>query len=420
MKKKLAGTTAQLFPDDNGWVVRRGDDRVRAASVAEVMALLPKNLKVEAWLPSRLLVSERLLLPQAPREDLLAMAQIQLEKLLPYAADEFVFDLEEIEETSEGAQLLAVAASYQALVQWAAPIRDANAGPTALGIFAVQLARGVPSAGISLVIWAEEGDVFVLLSRSGRLLWMDSLSVPLNLTESDQEFAVTELSRALLGAELAGACSGKIDRVHCALPGWEKVAQQTLGNEVVISGGVTPDFQTSGNWMPSQWVQEAVKQRKQAAWTERIQLGAIAYMGCLALGFGWLALQKSKLGKVDREIQELQPKVDISKSRQGRWKAMEPAVDPSRYLIEVLHQVSKGIEAADIRITEFRMNDREFSFQAEAATYAQATEYVARLKKESGLAAFKMDAPNPKILPNNERAQFQVTGKTQAATVAKK
>jgi hypothetical protein len=73
------------------------------------------------------------------------------------------------------------------------------------------------------------------------------------------------------------------------------------------------------------------------------------------------------------------------------------------------------MEGADIRITEFRMNDREFSFQAEASTYAQATEYVTRLKKESGLAAFKLDSPNPKILPNNERAQFQVTGKALAS-----
>jgi hypothetical protein len=419
MKKRSAGSRAQLYPDVEGWMVRAGEDQVRAASVPELIALLPKKIRLEVWLPSRLLVSERLVLPQAPREELVAMAQIQLEKLLPYAADEFVFDLEEIAETSEGVQVLAIAAPFAALAQWAAPVRDADAGPTAVGVYALQLARGVQSSGTTLVLWGEEGAVYVLLSQGGRLLWMDSLSLPAALPETDHEAAQAELARSLLGAELVGASAGRIDKAHCGLPLWEKVLTQAVSG-APVTGGVLPDPQTAGNWMPAQWVQQAANQQRQAAWMERIQVAAIGYMGLLAAGFGWLAYQKSQLGKIDREIQELQPKVEISKTRQNRWKALEVAVDPARYLIEILHQVSKGIDAADIRITEFRMNDREFSFQAEAANYAQATEYVARLKKESGLVPFKLDSPNPKILPNNERAQFQVTGKALAAAPPKK
>lgn len=420
MKKRSASTPAQLFPDAHGWVVRAGEQRVRASSVAEVVAMLPKNLRLGVWLPTRLLVSERLTLPPAPREELVAMAQIQLEKLLPYSADEFVFDLEEIEQTEEGAQLLALAVPYSALAQLVGPVREANAGPGAVGVFALQLARGMPSEGTSLVLWGEEESVFVLLCRGRRLLWLDSLSLPAVLPVQERDAAVTELARVLLGAELAGATSGRLERAQCALPEWESVLAAALPGVPLTGGEAAAAPETAGSWMPGQWATEATKQQRKAVWMERLQLGALAYMGLLAAGFGWLALQKSRLGKLDREIQELQPKVEISKSRQVRWKALEAALDPSRYLIEILHQVSKGIEASDIRITEFRMNDREFSFQAEAATYAQATEYVARLKRDSGLSAFKLDAPNPKILANNERAQFQVTGKTVAIAPSKK
>jgi hypothetical protein len=59
MKKRSSGPPAQLFPDVNGWVIRSGDERVRAASVAEVVALLPKNLRLEVWLPTRLLVTRK-------------------------------------------------------------------------------------------------------------------------------------------------------------------------------------------------------------------------------------------------------------------------------------------------------------------------------------------------------------------------
>lgn len=420
MKNPKSGTLAQLFPDVDGWVVRAGEERVRSGSVAEVVSMLPKGIRLEAWLPSRLLVSERLLLPEAPRDELRAMAQIQLEKLLPYAADEFVFDLEHIDTTPEGEHLLAVAAPYPALAQWAAPVRDAGAGPVSVGVFALQLARGVTAPGTTLVIWGEEGSVFLLLARGGRLLWIDGLSLSAAPADSERDLAVAAVARALLGAELAGASSDRIEGVQCGLPAWESVVSAALPGVPVRAGVPVPSPQTLGSWMPDQWAREAAHQKRQAAWIDRVQVGAIAYMALLAAGFGWLAFQKSRLGKIDLEIQELHPKVEISKSRQTRWKALEAAIDPARYLIEILHQVSKGIDASDIRITEFRMNEREFSFQAEAATYAQATEYVARLKKETGLSAFKLDSPNPKILANNERAQFQVTGKALSAAAPSK
>jgi hypothetical protein len=41
---------------------------------------------------------------------------------------------------------------------------------------------------------------------------------------------------------------------------------------------------------------------------------------------------------------------------------------------------------------------------------AEAIEYVGRLRKEPELAGFKLDSPNPNILPN-ERAQFRVSGR---------
>jgi hypothetical protein len=86
------------------------------------------------------------------------------------------------------------------------------------------------------------------------------------------------------------------------------------------------------------------------------------------------------------------------------------AVEPSRYLVEVLHQIARSIGAADIRITEFQMSPKEFAFSGEAANVAEAIEYVGRLRKEQELGRFKIDSPNPNILPN-ERAQFRVSGR---------
>ena len=56
------------------------------------------------------------------------------------------------------------------------------------------------------------------------------------------------------------------------------------------------------------------------------------------------------------------------------------------------------------------MSPKEFAFSGEAANVAEAIEYVGRLRKEQDLGGFKIDSPNPNILPN-ERAQFRVSGR---------
>jgi hypothetical protein len=142
----------------------------------------------------------------------------------------------------------------------------------------------------------------------------------------------------------------------------------------------------------------------------------IGYAALLAIGFCWLAFEKTRIARLDRQIAELQPQVELGKARQNRWRALEPAVEPSRYLIELLHQASKTVGGADIRITEFQMNPREFAISGEASNVDEAIKYVGRLKKEPELGAFKIDSPNPNILPN-ERAQFRVAGKVDNTLV---
>jgi hypothetical protein len=173
---------------------------------------------------------------------------------------------------------------------------------------------------------------------------------------------------------------------------------------------VTAVSEISGNWVPASWQAEEQGRQKQGRFVNRLQWAFTAYAAALAVGFGWLALEKRKVGKIDLEIAELQPKVELSNARQTKWRALEAAVEPSRYLVEILHQIARSIGAADIRITEFQMNPREFAFSGEAANVAEAIEYVGRLRKEPELGGFKIDSPNPNILPN-ERAQFRVNGR---------
>ncbi len=411
MKSRLGAPLVRLFPCPEGWRAQTASDSCSAASLSELCQKLPSGLKAELLLPSSSIVTEWMRLPAAPREDLLSMAQLQLEKLLPYTADDFVFDVEENGVDGEDAQILAVTAPLAEIKSVAEPLRSSGLGPVAVGVYALQLARALADKGVAMALWLEASQPFLLFSSGGKLLWVEGLAV-----SEDSALELGELQRGLLGAELSGVLPGPIQFANVGRSEWADLVREALPGGSVSVGDIEPAAEIVGNWLPPAWAEEASALVRKARLVGRIQWAAIGYAALLAVGFGWLAYEKSRIARMDREIAELQPQVDLIKSRQNRWRSMEAAVDPSRYLIELLHQTAKTVGPADIRITEFQVNPREFAFSAEASNVAEAIEYVGRLKKEPELASFKIESPNPNILPN-ERAQFRVTGKTDSALV---
>ena len=414
---KPRGTTnlARFYPNQEGWCLQVGATVSPGVNVAGLCEKLPAAARVQVLAPSRAAVLERFTLPQAPREDLLAMAQLQLEKLLPYAAEEFVFELQELGGDEQTVEVLALTLSVVALEECCGPIRKLGRGPSVIGVYAQQLAGGVRSfQGVTLLVWMEQGRPFLALVEGGNLLWLEGLP------EVDPALAEMELSRALLGAELAGV-GGKVQQaiVAVSVPGWAAAVRHVVPGVPLEERTLEPELEVAGNWLPAAWAVEESSRSRKAVFAERLQWVGMAYLAVLTIGFAWLAFQKAGLRRLDQQLAELQPKVELSNARQSRWHQVEPAVDPSRYLVEVLHQAQKAVGPADIRITELQMSPREFSFSGEAASLAEAIEYVSRLKQEPGLSAFQIQSPNPNILPN-ERAQFRISAKSEFLPTASK
>jgi hypothetical protein len=406
MKNRNGAVIAQLAPAPDGWRAETADGVCSGATIADVCEKLPPGIGVSLLLPSSAVITERFVLPDAPREDLLAMAQLQLEKLLPYTADDFVFDLEELGAGEDGMRVLAATVPLAELKRCAVPLRASGRPPGQVGVFAVQVARSFAGRGVALALWMECAIPVLMVAVDGKLVWLESL-----ITEGAQLDA-SEISRSLLGAELAGALPGPVEVARVGESGWLKEVRAVLPGVPVEDAPMTPAAEIAGNWVPASWLAEEQGRQKQGRFINRLQWAFTAYAAVLALGFGWLALEKRKVGKIDLEIAELQPRVELSNARQTKWRGLEAALDPSRYLVEILHQISRTIGAADIRITEFQMSPREFAFSGEAANVAEAIEYVGRLRKEPELGGFKIDSPNPNILPN-ERAQFRVSGRVE-------
>lgn len=412
MKPRVGAKIARILPVPQGWQsVVEGVPRY-GASIFEVCETLPAGVSAQLLVPSSAVVTERLTLPPAPREELMEMAQLQLEKLLPYNAEDFVFDIEELGGSEEAVSVLAVTVPLSELKVLGDPLRLGGFGPSAVGVYAVQLARSLKSDGNVMALWMEGGMAFLLVATGGKLAWLEAVGLENDMPSS------CEISRVRLGAELSGAFTGPVNRIFLGSSQWERVVREALPEILVEDLPTDLNAELAGNWLPPAWAAERMELSQKARFVERLQMVAMVYMALLALAFSWLAYQKAQLRKITAQIEELQPKVDLSRSRQTRWRSLEAAVDPSRYLIELLHQATKAVGGADIRITEFQLNPKEFAFAAEAANVDEAISYVRRLKAEAELGGYRIESPNPNILPN-ERAQFRVSGKVDS-TVAQR
>jgi len=115
--------------------------------------------------------------------------------------------------------------------------------------------------------------------------------------------------------------------------------------------------------------------------------------------------------KFDKQIAETRPLVEFQTSRQAKWQELSPALDPSRYTIEILDILFKDRPSSEVKFTTFEFKPKEFKVEVEAPDATKWTEFTEALRKDPGLSSFKIESPAPKFLGDNKAVQFTVFGK---------
>ena len=139
-------------------------------------------------------------------------------------------------------------------------------------------------------------------------------------------------------------------------------------------------------------------------------MAAAVYLVLVAGAFLYLAVLKRSVQKLDIQISQTQPQVAATENQQQKWRALEPAIEPTRYAVEIMNLLFMNRPNADVKFTLLETGPAQWKVEGEAPNAGVAIDFVEKLKKEPGLKGFKVDAPPTKILPN-ESAQFVIYGK---------
>ena len=407
--KKTGAAAALLTPAAEGWRVRLpGGAGQNAQTLAEAAAAVPANHDIHLALPGHLVLLERLTLPSTDRAELAGMLQLQLEKTLPYPMDEVSSDFEILSQTETESTLLSVAANAAQLDQLCEPLRSTERLPLKITLYAMHVAASCPPDAVVLCLWPEEGQLEAAICENGKLGFAQTLP------NSDPETVLAELPHMLLSAEMEGVPTEFASiRLEQGCAHLREPLGQFFGKPVEVISFDTPLPEPSGNLLPAAWVAETRRLQRAGRLRQRLQMAAVVYLLLVAAAFIYLAWQKNRVRKLDAEMADLRPKVELIQTRQDRWLALAPAVDPSRYTVEILHLIHKNLPSEEVKITVFNHvntpEKSEFTVKGEAPNADLAFEIGERIRAEAGLADFAITAANPIPLPSG--VTFIVTGK---------
>ena len=395
-----AGEPVASSSSQNGsWNVRK------LQTLGEAVPLLSATDDFVLGLPVAAVLAQRFRLPSVDPAEFPEMIRIQIEKVLPFSAEEVTTDFEVIEQDENESVVSAVAIRNEQLAEIAAPLLDRGFIPRQVTVYAAQRASTYAPKGNALLIYPEGETLVYAMTENGKL------SLARVLENGNREQLQLELPQLRMSAELQG--------INASFPNvlldescyqMRETVEGIVAGPTEIVGVELPPASVKLNLLPDSWRRRRSQLIRQAEWRKRLMWIGGAYLALLVLLFAYLGLLRFQIGRFDRRIAHDSPDTQFVRATEANWKALAPAIDARYYPVEILLHLFESLPSSEVRITAYNQSARQISVDGEANTAALAYQFIEKVKKNQELRGFQFDMAAPRILPN-DHAQFRLERK---------
>ncbi|PYJ23622.1 MAG: hypothetical protein DME92_00685 [Verrucomicrobia bacterium] len=402
-----------IIPTAHGWNFLRsaeqnGSWNVRKLqTLEEAVPLLAATDDFVLGLPVSAVLAQRFRLPSVDPAEFPEMIRIQIEKLLPFAADEVTTDFELIEQNESESVVSAVAIRNEQLAEMASPLLERGYIPRQITVYAAQRASTHAPSGSAVLIYPEGETLVYALTENGKL------SLARVFEGGNGEQLQIELPQLRLSAELQGIDASSpnvlLDETCYEM---RDTVQGILSSPTEIVGIELPPAPVKLNLLPESWRRRRLQLTRQAEWRRRLLWIGGAYGALLLLLLAYLCLLRVQIARLDQRIAHDAPGTEFVRATEANWKALAPAIDAHYYPVEILLHLFESLPSADVRVTAYNQSARQISVDGEANTAALAYQFIEKVKKNPDLGAFQFDMAAPRILSNNH-AQFRLEGRAK-------
>lgn len=375
------------------------------ATLAEAVPLLRAGDDLILGLPVSAVLAQRFRLPTVDPADFPEMVRLQIEKGLPYSADEVTTDFEVVEQNETESIVSAVAVRNEQLAEIAAPLIDRGFIPRQVTVYASQRGTTHVPKGRALLIYPEGEALVSAVTENGHV------TLTRTLEGMEREQLQTDLPQLALSAELQGIPASfpnvLLDETCYEL---RDIVHQIVDQRPELVGIETPPATVKLNLLPESWRLRRTQLARRGEWRKRLTRAAAVYGTIILLLVLYLIYTRIHISYLDRRIAHDAPQTEFVRAADANWKALGPAIDTRYYPVEILYHLSESLPSADVRITAYNQSARQISIDGEANTAALAYQFADKLKKNEGLKVFQFTMADPRILPNSH-AQFRVEGR---------
>lgn len=283
-----------------------------------------------------------------------------------------------------------------------------------LGLAAEQYeisARMLPLPPDGIAIWKEFGRFVTAYTREGRLLHVTLLASP----ELNAE-AVLELRDALLALDAHEFLDRlSVVKVWTACdPGLVSALSSTFRSSEVQTEP-RPEPAPPADYLSLVPMQVALMRSEQLRRQRLVQLATALAAVFVVVFASWAFLlwrQEQKILAEEKALQNLGPQVFSVQEAKQAWVAMEWAVNPDLYPVELYHQIIALLPASGVRLNEFQIDNDKITVRGEASDTQKGLDFREQLTNSPALSRFDWNIPVPKSL-DGTRVQFDAVGTYQ-------
>ena len=334
----------------------------------------------------------------------LIYTQLELRGLAGRSRETTTFAWQEIAREGNEALLHAVVfPAHLARDYWHGEVTEYAASPTCL-----------PMGRDAVSVWKEEGGWVAAVTRGDKLVHFQPLTESLPSAQM-----ALEIWLMLAPLEAGRMTSPQIGvKIFCqgeSVPdlGEWRADGRLVVEAVPLPAPVRPEKSFVCVPLPVRKVQraKAITVRRQR-WA--FIAAATYFVVVLALAANTLRLHW-RAQSLSNEINRDAGAVAAVQATMNRWQALEPALEPTGYPLEVLNQAAALLPKDGVRLTLFTMNLDRVAIVGEASTLRAAQKFQEDVSRNPALAAFDWKTDNPKTLATGS-TKFQIDGTRRGGT----
>src|SRR4051812_45247292 len=237
------------------WTVRK------LQTLEEAVPLLSASDEFVLGLPVSAVIAQRFRLPSVDPAEFPEMIRLQIEKLLPFPADEMTSDFELIEQNESESVVSAVAIRNEQLAEMASPLLDRGFIPRQVTVYAAQRASTYAPKGNALLIYPEGETLVYVMTENGKL------SLARVFEDGNGEQLQLELPQLRMSAELQGINASSpnvlLDESYYQM---RDTVQGILASPTEIVGVELPPASVKLNLLPESWRRRRAQVIRQTEW----------------------------------------------------------------------------------------------------------------------------------------------------------